>query len=546
MMFLSIVNRVSVKIKLLVAFSLVAITAAVMGVVGTFSVYHIDHQLIRVQKNIVQPLQLLVNVSTDFQKIRVNVRQLMDITDEDDADDYISRIESLHGINSNAITKYKNLILDEEETVAFNQFTKTWDAYNADVVKAIEMHKKGRAAEAKIYMLQEGGMDTARAAQKSIETLVKLKGTQAVALSVESSKKADLVGYALIGLGALGFVVAMLIGVISARNICVPLESLREKADAIARGDLTVEIDNQRSDEIGALCQTFEKMAQNLRETVQQMSKASIDVTSSSTELTDSARWLSSATDSLTSQSTTIATASEELAATSGTIEQSCHQAAGDADQAAKAAESGLAVAKNNENEIKTRIEETRANARAISALGERSDQIGAIVSTINDIADQTNLLALNAAIEAARAGEQGRGFAVVADEVRALAERTSGATKEIGSMIRAIQTETRHAVDAMESQVRNSEQSFEDARNLGASLEKICGLIHEVTMQVNQIATAAEEQTSTTSGIASNTVQMAEVVETSADRASGVAGLSARLYSTAEHMKKLVSEFRF
>lgn len=144
---------------------------------------------------------------------------------------------------------------------------------------------------------------------------------------------------------------------------------------------------------------------------------------------------------------------------------------------------------------IAQRVHET---ARTVESLGARSDQIGGIINTIQDIADQTNLLALNAAIEAARAGEQGRGFAVVADEVRALAERTTKATKEIGDMIKAIQGETKKAVSAMEAGVNEVELGTTEAAKSGESLQKIVEQINAVSMQVNQVATAAEEQTAT------------------------------------------------
>jgi methyl-accepting chemotaxis protein len=151
---------------------------------------------------------------------------------------------------------------------------------------------------------------------------------------------------------------------------------------------------------------------------------------------------------------------------------------------------------------IADRVQNT---ARTVDSLGERSDQIGAIVATIEDIADQTNLLALNAAIEAARAGEMGRGFAVVADEVRALAERTTKATREIGEMIKAIQSETKSAVAAMNQGVQEVEAGTHDAERSGAALEQILAEIDAVTDQVKQISTAAEEQSATTGEITDN-----------------------------------------
>jgi len=180
-----------------------------------------------------------------------------------------------------------------------------------------------------------------------------------------------------------------------------------------------------------------------------------------------------------------------------------------------------------------------------VEKLGTRSDQIGDIVATIEDIADQTNLLALNAAIEAARAGEQGRGFAVVADEVRALAERTTKATREIGTMIKSIQLETREAVQAMEEGVQEVERGTTGAARSGKALEDILEQIDEVTGQINQIAIAAEEQTATTSQISDNIQQISATVQTSARSSQEISGASSQLSRLSVEMQQMVQRFR-
>ena len=180
-----------------------------------------------------------------------------------------------------------------------------------------------------------------------------------------------------------------------------------------------------------------------------------------------------------------------------------------------------------------------------MGSLGERSDQIGEIVNLINDIADQTNLLALNAAIEAARAGEQGRGFAVVADEVRKLAERTTEATKQIGQTIKAMQTETKQAVVSMEDGVKAVEMGTQDAQKSGDALKDILKQINMVTSEISQIAVASEQQTATANEIAQNIQHISGVMEETARNISENADAAFQMAELSAELKKLISQFR-
>lgn len=179
-------------------------------------------------------------------------------------------------------------------------------------------------------------------------------------------------------------------------------------------------------------------------------------------------------TSELSSRSTLLTTAGEEMSATSADISANCQQAATDACGASERANKGADVVGQSIAAMNALAESVQDAATTVEALGARSEQIGAIIGTIEDIADQANLLALNAAIEAARAGEQGRGFAVVADEVRALAERTTRATKEIGTMIKAIQNENKQAIDSMHQSVSQVTQGSLNAEESGRSLQEM------------------------------------------------------------------------
>jgi methyl-accepting chemotaxis protein len=233
------------------------------------------------------------------------------------------------------------------------------------------------------------------------------------------------------------------------------------------------------------------------------------------------------------------------MAATAADISSNCQTVADNSRNADAAAQSGAAVLRETLTVMGNIAEKVNRSAETVSTLGQRGDQIGAIVATIQDIADQTNLLALNAAIEAARAGDQGRGFAVVADEVRSLAERTTEATREIGEMIHAIQSETQLAVRSMAEGVRQVEAGTEKASESGQALQHILEQIASLNLQISQIATAAEEQTATTCEINSTVQRMTDEVSVTARGAQNTTDAASKLSEQAATLSRLVGQFK-
>jgi methyl-accepting chemotaxis protein len=319
---------------------------------------------------------------------------------------------------------------------------------------------------------------------------------------------------------------------------------VRQVALAVAGGDLSISARVDERDQ-GSVLWAMKSMTNNLRTVIGQVSSTSSQVAAAASQLHSTSERIATGAEEVVAQSGTVATAGEEMSATSGDIAQNCQMAAEGAQRAAHSAQNGAEVVERTVRVMSQIADKVQESAKTVESLGARSDQIGAIIGTIEDIADQTNLLALNAAIEAARAGEQGRGFAVVADEVRALAERTTRATREIGEMIKAIQNETRGAVAAMEQGVHQVENGTMEAAKSGHALQDILQQINDVAMQVNQIATAAEEQTATTSEISSNMQQITEVVQQTSHGAQESATAAAQLNGNAEELQRLVRQFK-
>lgn len=342
----------------------------------------------------------------------------------------------------------------------------------------------------------------------------------------------------------LGILISILVTRILLKELGGEPNYVREIARTVANGDLSVSVTVNPRDN-GSIVYAMRTMIDNLRELVSQTVNISMNIASASSQLHATSDQIATGAEEVAAQTSTVATASEEMASTSAEIAANCTNAAESSRRTSESASTGAAVVQETIVGMGKIAERVKQTAATIDALGTRSEQIGEIIGTIEDIADQTNLLALNAAIEAARAGEQGRGFAVVADEVRALAERTTKATKEIGTMIKAIQSETREAVRSMEEGVSEVEKGAVSSEKSGESLHDILNQINEVTMQINQIATAAEQQTATTSEITANIHQVTEVVSQSARGAEETSAAAAQLAEQSQQLQNLVNKFR-
>ncbi|MEI6205189.1 MAG: HAMP domain-containing methyl-accepting chemotaxis protein [Desulfuromonadales bacterium] len=325
-------------------------------------------------------------------------------------------------------------------------------------------------------------------------------------------------------------------------------DALNRIAGHLARltnGDLSQPIVAKRNNEISAIVRSIGTLQTTMRDIISRISQTSEEVARASRQLHSSAGQIAAGTEDVAAQTNTVAVASEEMAATSSDIARNCLSAAESSNRASDTARTGAAVVRQTTDGMERIAVRVNNAAKTVEELGARSDQIGQIIGTIEDIADQTNLLALNAAIEAARAGEQGRGFAVVADEVRALAERTTRATREIGEMIKTIQSETRTAVSAIEEGVSEVEKGTEYSVKSGQALVQILDQINDVTMQINQIATAAEQQTNTTGGITSSIQQITSVVRQTSRGATETASAAAILSVQSEELQRLIGRFK-
>ena len=288
----------------------------------------------------------------------------------------------------------------------------------------------------------------------------------------------------------------IIIQILLRRLVIRPIKRMVNVSNKFASGDLTSRLDDIGSrDEVGTLAESLNSMGDKFGETIDTIKDSVHMLGAAANHLAGSANSIVIGTEEQSEKATHVATASQQMNATIVEVAKNASAVAESSREANTTAVEGGEIVNKTIESMKGIAVTAKESSAVVSSLGNRSNEIGKIISVIEDIADQTNLLALNAAIEAARAGEQGRGFAVVADEVRKLAERTSKATKEISEMINAIQDETGQAITTMDKEVEVVEAGVSFAEEAGESLKNIVAKVDTVAGVIEQIATASEEQ---------------------------------------------------
>ena len=536
-------SNMMIRSKILAAFFVITLMTLFLGIFSLTKIGKVNTEAENLANNLIPAIIDMSIVDSQLNLNRRGEIQACTKTTPEEFARYSKRqTETMEKVNK-AIDGFEKLQINDSEKKSLTAFKAQITEYYKDSAKTFEIARTGDVDET-IKAMRTVSKKSYDTAQKSAAEFIEINNKKAISANAQSKSVFTSARYWIIGTIVVCMALAMFLGLLIASVISKPVRKLLEEVNTVASGDLRVRLSQHGGDEIGQLATAFSRMTDNLCTIINQISSTSTQVADASRQLHSESKRIATGTDEVATQTFAVATAGEEMSATSGTIAQNCQMVADGAHRASKTASDGAAVVERTVTVMGQIAEKVKESAKTVENLGARSDQIGNIIGTIEDIADQTNLLALNAAIEAARAGEQGRGFAVVADEVRALAERTTRATKEIGGMIKAIQNETKDAVTSMEKGVLQVKTGTEEAAKSGRALQEILEQINDVSMQINQIATAAEEQTSTTGEISNNMQHITDVLKQTSHGARESAIVAAQLNENAEELQRVVRQF--
>ena len=421
--------------------------------------------------------------------------------------------------------------LDDDQKRAIATALEALTLYQQSFSNYQQLNEQSQQSEA--AMIEEAGAVLALVAEG--------RNLEEQAMSRDSQQGRALLG----SMGLAAVIIGLLAAWIISRSIVAPLQQAVQFAQRIAAGDLSQDLTQSRRDELGQLMAAMQSMNLSLRTLVGRIGGGVSQIAAAAEQLSAITAQTSAGIHNQKMETEQTATAMHEMAATVQEVAQNAEQASLAARAADQEAQQGNQVVQQAVSQIGSLASEVEESAEAIAALNQESARIGSVLEVIRNVAEQTNLLALNAAIEAARAGEQGRGFAVVADEVRALAKRAQDSTEEIEGLIASLQRLAKGAVEKMDSSRNLTQRTVTLAGEAGAALLRITQAVSTIEQMNQQIAAASEEQSAVAENISESITRVRDIGEQSASASEQTAASSAELARLGVELQGLVAQFR-
>ncbi len=543
-------NNLKFKWKLLLPISILAIVLAVLAVIGLNQISNLSNDTFKLGDTYIPSLNYLLQADRDLQQALVAERSLIAATNgtslykellKDHADN-VDQAEKRAG-------KFFDTIQSESLRARKDEFTKKIDAWKQSTGKVLQLAARGdefskQEAIELSYGKSSKDFETARGVlDKLTEALVKDSATAADnAHTTSSSAKNTLIVTLLLGLA-----ICLAIALFFPPMVTKPINRANTTLSNLAsgEGDLSLRLEVEGKDEIGALASSLNQFLDKLHNLISKLANTSSQVSESANELSNLNTLAQNKIVTQHSSIDMVATAMNEMSATVQDVAKSASVAASAAQKADKDAQQGKELVNTSAESIQELAKDVDRAADAINALAEDTEAVGTVLDVIRGIAEQTNLLALNAAIEAARAGEQGRGFAVVADEVRTLAGRTQESTTEIQAIIERLQGRAQNAVSVMDTGKTNAQTSVNQAELAGESLVAITDAVTSISDMNTQIASAAEEQSSVSDEINRNIVEISTAADETAQISSNALQNSQTMTEHVQSLDQIVGNFK-
>ena len=536
-------GNLKIRSKLFGSFGIIVALMVGVGILSLIKLGGLQADIENITKFLYPKTQWASDISQNVLQVEIAVRDGVLADNREEIANALSHINDSVKTITERIELFQKNVKTEKGKELVQKYIDARTKYREELVKAIAFLKDGKQKEAgqvlkRLAPLREPYLNSMADIIKYQDELMTVTGKKAD--DNYATARILIIVAILLALSLTAF-----LGIIITGSITKPLNIAVSTAERIANGDLTVVIEADSSDETGMLLKAMKHMTEKLKKMVGDIKQASASMASGSEQLSASSEEITRSMSSQSARATQIASSAEEMSQTVIDIAKNSSNIASAATDTATIANQGAEVVNKSVNESKAISATVDNSVRVMQTLGDRAKQIGDIISVINDIADQTNLLALNAAIEAARAGEQGRGFAVVADEVRKLAERTAKATSEIGGMINSIQGEVGQAVHAMDETSKKVEVGLEYSKNAGGQLTTIVSSVTSLQGMVQQIATATEEMSTTSEAISGDIQEIANGSREISSGADQIAQSSTELARLAGDLKGIVEQFK-